>query len=296
VQASATSFCASKRSEQIVDRARDYLYLVKPRLSSMVVLSGVVGYWLGASVIGLSDLLGFTLGTFFVVGGANAFNQVIERESDGRMQRTAHRPLPTGRIQLGEAMAVAASLSLGGIGLVLVCNGVLPALLGLGALLTYVLVYTPLKARSAWSTPAGAVAGAIPPLMGYSAASGGLEPLAWCLFGLLFLWQFPHTWAIAATYREDYARVGHRALPAAAQLQTLAMTIAVVAMSFAPASLGLASRLYLIGAALLGSMLIVAAVRFGGGAVRRRAIELLAATLFYLPLVLALLALDGKVS
>ncbi len=279
-----------------MDRVRDYLHLVKPRLTSMVVLSGVVGYWLGASVIELSDLFWFTLGTFFVVGGANAINQIMERESDGRMERTAHRPLPTGRIQLGEAVAVAAGLSVAGIGVLLVHSGVLPALLGLGALLIYVLVYTPLKARSTWSTPTGAVAGAVPPLMGYSAASGGLGPLAWCLFGLLFLWQFPHTWAIAAAYRDDYARVGHRALPAAVRLQTIVMTIALVAVSFAPASLGLAGWLYPIGTALLGSVLIVAAVRFGGGVVRRRAIELLAATLFYLPLVLALLALDGKVS
>ena len=115
----------------------------------------------------------------------------MERESDGRMERTAHRPLPTGRIQLGEAVAVAAGLSVAGIGVLLVHSGVLPALLGLGALLIYVLVYTPLKARSTWSTPAGAVAGAVPPLMGYSAASGGLGPLAWCLFGLLFLWLVP---------------------------------------------------------------------------------------------------------
>ncbi|MGH9323843.1 MAG: protoheme IX farnesyltransferase, partial [Vicinamibacteria bacterium] len=182
-------------AEQVRARVRDYLQLTKARLSLTVVLSGVVGYWLGASTIDPVHLLWFTFGTLSVVGGANAFNQIWERELDALMVRTAQRPLPTGRISVGEAMIAASLASSGGLSILFLRSGWLTFGLGLLALLVYVLVYTPMKRRSSWSTLPGAISGAIPTLMGFAAASGELLPLAGCLFGIVFLWQFPHTWA-----------------------------------------------------------------------------------------------------
>jgi protoheme IX farnesyltransferase len=213
------------------------------------------------------------------------------------MERTAQRPLPSGRVQLPEAVFVASAASVAGVGILFVTSGTLCAVLALVALGTYVLVYTPMKSRSAWSTVPGAIAGAIPPLMGVSAAQGSLGPLAWCMFGILFFWQFPHTWAIASTYRDDYARVGYRAMPQrGTRLRTILATLALIAASLMPAVLGLTGALYLAGAVLLGGLFVVAAARFDDGTLRPRAVQLLVASLLYLPLVLALLALDGKVA
>lgn len=275
-------------------RLRDYLQLAKARLSAMVLLSALVGYWLASGGIVLGHLVWFGVGTFLVVAGANAFNQVLERDIDALMDRTARRPLPAGRLQMPEALLAASFLSLAGIGILFVKSGLLCGVLALLALLIYVLVYTPLKSRSPWSTVPGAVAGAIPPLMGFSAAEGSLSPLAWCLFGIVFFWQFPHTWAIASTYREDYARVGYRAMPVrGTRVRTITATLALVAVSLVPVTLGLAGTLYFVGAALLGGVALVAAVRFGDGTVRPQALNLVMVSLFYLPLVLALFALDA---
>jgi protoheme IX farnesyltransferase len=269
----------------------DYLDLTKARLSLTVVSSGVVGYWLGASLLSPAHLLWFTLGTLLLVGGANAFNQVLEREPDARMRRTAQRPIPAGRISASDAAVAAALACLLGLVLLFAHSGRLTGGLGALALAIYVLVYTPMKRRSSWSTIPGAVSGAMPTIMGYSAAAGTLAPPAWCLFGILFFWQFPHTWAIAATYREDFERVGNRALPArAVAAVTLAATGALLFTSLLPAFWGGASPLYTAAALVLGSGFLVSAVRFGNGTRRPRAAALLATSLLYLPLMLALFA------
>jgi protoheme IX farnesyltransferase len=276
-------------------RTRDYLQLAKARLSFTVALSGVVGYWLGASTIDPSHLLWFAVGTLLLVVGANAFNQVMERENDARMRRTAQRPIPTGRLSLSEAAFAAGLSSAAGLLVVFIRSGAVAGALGLAAFVVYVFIYTPLKPRSHWSTFSGAVAGAMPTLMGFSAAAGTLSPLAWCLFGILFLWQFPHTWAIAATYREDYERVGHRALPRRGlAVWTVVATSALLITSLLPALLGDASRSYTAGALVLGASFLVAAVRFGDGTSRPRAAALLGTSLLYLPLVLALVAFGGR--
>ncbi|HSF17976.1 MAG TPA: heme o synthase [Vicinamibacteria bacterium] len=273
---------------------RDYLQLVKLRLSAMVVVSGVVGYWLASTEVAPGALLAFTIGTFLVVAGANAFNQVLERGPDARMERTRNRPVPTGRIPVGEATAAAGAMSVVGIAALLLTGGWLTALLALLALGTYVLLYTPMKPRTAWATVPGAVAGAMPTLMGFSAASGELGPLAFCLFGILFMWQFPHTWAIAAVYRDDYERVGYRALPqgSAARFLTVSATLALVTLSLVPPALDLLGRVYLVGALALGVLFLSAAFRFGDGTERRLAGSLLAVSLFYLPVMLALAAFN----
>ena len=283
-------------SFELRDRLRDYVQLGKARLSSMVLMSALVGYWLASSELVIGHLLWFTLGTFLVVAGANAFNQVLEHESDSRMKRTAGRPLPAGRLRFSEAFAVASVTSMTGLAILFAQSGPLSGALALAATVIYVLVYTPMKSRSAWSTVPGAIAGAIPPLMGWSAVQGGLGPLAWSLFAILFFWQFPHTWAIAATYREDYARIGYRAMPIrGTELRTVLASLLLVLVSLVPAVLGMTGVLYLAGASVLGALLVVFATRFGDGTARARAVQLLVASLFYLPLVLALLAFDAKV-
>lgn len=285
---------AASWSLDVRGRLRDYLQLAKVRLSSMVLLSALVGYWLASGELVLGHLLWFVAGTFLIVAGANALNQVLERDSDARMHRTARRPLPAERLSVFEACFVASLMSGAGVFILFATCGTLCGVLALMALGTYVLVYTPMKSRSAWSTLPGAVAGAIPPLMGFSAVEGSLGPIAWSLFGVLFFWQFPHTWAIASTYREDYARVGYRSMPVrGTRVRTLVATIALVASSFAPVALGLAGGLYVVGVALLGAFILAAAVRFGDGTTKSRSTQLLAASLFYLPLMLALFALNA---
>lgn len=276
-------------------RVRDFLYLTKARLSLMVVLSAVVGYWLGAALIAPGALFAFALGTLAIVGGANAVNQVLERDLDARMARTSNRPIPAGRLTPGAALGTASLLTGAGFLVLFLSSGWMAGSLGLAAFFIYVFVYTPMKTRTPWATLAGAVSGALPTLMGWSATDGSLAPLALCLFGIVFFWQFPHTWAIAATYREDYERVGYRALPRRGlALGTGAATLALVATSLAPWGLGLAGAVYGVGALVLGVAFLAAAMRFGDGSARSRASGLLAASLFYLPLILALVAFDGK--
>ena len=277
-------------------RFRNYLQLAKARLSLMVLMSGLVGYWLASIDVVLSHLLLFALGTFFVVAGANAFNQIIERDSDARMLRTKKRPLPAGRLSVYEATIVAILLSGAGISVLFVTSGNLCGLLSVVAFLTYVLIYTPLKSVSPWSTVPGAISGAIPPLMGWAAVHNELGILAWCLFGTLFFWQFPHTWAIASAYREDYMQAGSQLFPVdGMRRRTVVLTLFLVGVSLLPTVFGFTGSIYLVGASILGVFVILAAVRFGNGTIKRTAVQLLIASLFYLPLVLMLLALDSKV-
>ena len=277
-------------------RFRNYLQLAKARLSLMVLMSGLVGYWLASTDVVLSRLLLFALGTFCVVAGANAFNQIIERDSDARMLRTKKRPLPAGRLSVYEATIVAILLSGAGISVLFVTSGNLCGLLSVVALLTYVLIYTPLKSVSPWSTVPGAISGAIPPLMGWAAVHNELGILAWCLFGTLFFWQFPHTWAIASAYREDYMQAGSQLFPVdGMRRRTVVLTLFLVGVSLLPTVFGFTGSIYLVGASILGVFVILAAVRFGNGTIKRTAVQLLIASLFYLPLVLMLLALDSKV-
>ncbi len=279
----------------------DYFVLSKARLSLLVLSSGLVGFWLASgSSPDLARLSFFGLGALLVIAGANAFNEVAERYQDRLMERTARRPLPAGRMSVREATMAASVMSAAGLGILLWSTNLLTAALAALALVVYVLVYTPLKRVTHWSTFAGAVSGAIPTLMGWSAVTNGLGQPAWILFGILFLWQFPHTWAIASTYREDYARVGYRVLPLVdargirTRAQMIAFCLALIAVSVLPAVTGVAGSVYLVGALLMGVVLLGYGVRFGAGRSRRLAIQLMAATLVYMPVLLTLLVLDKR--
>jgi protoheme IX farnesyltransferase len=280
----------------------DYLVLSKARLSLLVLCSGLVGFWLasGASP-NLTRLSFFAVGTLFVIAGANAFNEVAERYQDRLMHRTARRPLPAGRMSVQEAIVAASLMSAGGLTVLFLTTNTLTAVLAALAFSIYVLVYTTLKRVTHWSTFAGAISGAIPTLMGWSAVDNALGQPAWILFGILFFWQFPHTWSIACTYSEDYARAGYRVLPLIdtaglrTRLQMILFCLALIAVSVLPALTGVAGQLYLIGAMTLGIVLFGYGVRFGTGRARRSAVQLMAVTLVYMPVILTLLVLDKQI-
>ena len=279
----------------------DYLVLSKARLSLLVLSSGLVGFWLAsAAPPDLARMSLFGIGALLVIAGANAYNEVAERHQDRLMERTARRPLPAGRMTVKEAVVAASLMAASGLTVLLWSTNVLTAALAALALVVYVFVYTPLKRVTHWSTFAGALSGAIPTLMGWSAVTNGLAPPAWTLFGILFLWQFPHTWAIASTYEADYARVGYRALPLIdtkgtnTRVQMIVFCLGLIVVSVLPAVTGLAGPVYLVGAIIMGVLLLAYGIRFGAGRSRRLAIQLMAATLVYMPVLLTLLVLDKR--
>lgn len=286
----------------VSQKLADYSLLSKFRLTLMVLASGIVGFWLASgSSPSWGAMAWFSLGALLTIAGANAFNQVAERSIDGLMQRTASRPLPAGRMSVREALIAATLMSAAGLGVLAWQANMFSFGLAALAMVVYLLVYTPLKRMSHWSTFAGAVSGAIPTLMGWSAVRNGLDPPAWALFGILFLWQFPHTWSIVSAYREDFTRAGYQVLPLIdpngrrTRAQVIAYTLALAVVSMLPAVFGVAGTVYIIGALIGGLVFIGCAVRFGMNRTRRIAGQLMAASLVYMPFILALLLFDRRV-
>src|SRR5688572_12091796 len=195
-------------------RAADYVTLAKPRLNVLVVASAGVGYVMGGgSLADVPIVVATVAGTALVAGGASAFNQVIERKADAQMHRTRLRPMADGRLQPPEGLLFGTIMA--GAGLLILGFGVnwLSAMVAVATLIIYAAVYTPMKPRSSFSTVVGAVPGALPPVIGWAAATGTLSLGGWILFGIVFLWQMPHFLAIAWMYRADYARAGYPMLP-----------------------------------------------------------------------------------
>lgn len=280
-------------------RASDCLALTKPRVTLLVVITAVVSGYMGAlGAEPLARWLALAAGTGLLAGGTAALNQAWERHRDGLMARTASRPLPAGR--LAPPPAVLFGLVTAAAGLALLATDVNPlcAWLGLATSLSYLLLYTPLKAVSPISTLVGAFPGAGPVLMGWAAMRGHLDTGAWILFGIQFLWQFPHFLAIARLYREQYQNAGIRMLPVVdvdgseTGRQVLLYCLALLPLSLLPALAGLAGPIYFAGAAVAGAWLLWVAA----GSVRARTApayrRLLRATILYLPVVFALMALD----
>ena len=282
-------------------RLADYAELAKPEVSSLVLASTLVGFYLGAR--GTLDwvLLAHALvGTGLVAGGTGAFNQLLEREDDARMRRTAGRPLPARRLEPGAALRFAALLSAGGIlYLALLVNG-LASLLAFATWASYLFLYTPLKKRTTWCTAVGAFPGAMPPLIGWAAARNSLDPQAWILYAILFLWQFPHFLSIAWMYREDYARGGIVMLPVvdpagtATGRQIVAYALALLPVGVMPTFLGMAGPVYFLGALLLSLGFLWFSIRAARSHSNLHAKHLLHASVAYLPLLFALLMLDKK--
>jgi heme o synthase len=290
---------ARAESVPALSRPWAYLILTKPDVTFLVVLTTAAGFYLGA--IGTIDALAMfnaVFGTTLVGAGTAALNHYIERSSDAKMRRTSGRPLPLGALRPAEALAFGAGLVLaGGIYLALLSN-LLACSLALLTTLLYLGVYTPLKKRTTWATAIGAFPGAIPPLVGWAAARGSLNEGAWLLFAILFLWQFPHFYAIAWMYREDYARAGIQMLPVvdatgSATFGQIIFTAAIlVPVSLLPSVIGLAGSSYFFGAFLIGLLLLEASLWASRSRTNVRAKWLMHATVAHIPLLLGLLMLD----
>jgi len=288
-------------NEPVLEKSRFAVYaeLVKARLTALVLISASAGFYLGArGPVDLALMSRLLLGTALLAGGAAALNQWLERHYDARMRRTRERPLPAGRLQPATAVLFGGVGSVAGlICLALFVNG-LTSVLGAVALVSYLFIYTPLKRVTWLNTAVGAVAGALPPLMGWAAARGDLGGGGWLLFALQAFWQMPHFLAIAWMYRDDYARAGFRMLPnvdpsgqRTAQ-QAVGHTLGLLSVSLCPFLLHLAGPVYLAGAVVLGGGFVWFGVQFARQLTESRARQLFFASIIYLPLLLALLVFD----
>jgi protoheme IX farnesyltransferase len=279
---------------------RDYLELSKSRIVFMVLITTSAGVLFGAHHVDPLLLLHTLIGTALVAAGTNALNQYVERDHDARMARTANRPLPAGRITPRAALIFSAGIAiLGTLYLGLAVNW-LTAALGAFTLTSYIFVYTPLKRISTICTVIGAVPGAIPPLMGWTAATGVLGTGGWIAFGILFLWQLPHFMAISWMYREDYARGGFHMLSvqdekgSAVARQAIYYTLALLVVSVAPSFLGLTGWFYLAGAVICGVALLATAIRFFFERSTKNARTLFMTSNLYLLTVMLLLVVDAR--
>jgi protoheme IX farnesyltransferase len=282
-------------------RLADYVQLTKPRVMLLVLATVLTGACLAAGGIPeWAVLLHTLLGTTVVAAGASALNQWLERDSDALMRRTENRPLPMGRLQPVEVAAFGFALGLGGVAyLALTLPRPLAALVAGITFVSYAFIYTPLKRKTSLNTLIGAVPGALPPVIGWTAVTGTLDGAIAALFGVLFLWQVPHFLAIAWIYREDYARAGHRMLSVEdpeggmSGRQMVTYCLALIPVSLAPVILGRSGPLYLIGAFFLGLYFLTSTLAFARAVSVAEARRVLRASLLYLPALLALLLLDG---
>lgn len=280
-------------------RAGGYVALTKPDVSFLVLITTAAGYYMGArGPVNWLHLLHTVFATMLIASGTAALNHYLERDSDRRMRRTALRPLPSGVLQPRQALLFGIALALAGAVDLYMAAGWLPCLLGVATCLSYLLAYTPLKSRTVWATFVGAFPGAIPPMIGWTAASGALDRGAWLLFGILFLWQFPHFHAIAWMYREDYARAGIRMLPVVDRdgsrtfRQIVLYAAALVGISLLPSVLGLTGILYFFGALVLSTALLQVCLWAASAKTNARAKWLMHATVIHIPALLGLMVLD----
>jgi len=280
-------------------RAADFLELTKPRITLLVLATTMVGFYLAAPAsIPLALLSHTLLGIGLVAGGASALNMWLERRPDSLMRRTAGRPLPSGRLQSGHALSFALVLSGAGLVYLFLWVNHLTSALAVITLLTYLFLYTPLKTRTWLCTLVGAVPGALPPILGWIAATGKISLGGILLFVIVFLWQLPHFYAIGWMYREDYARAGFPMLPVIDTTgrrtgwQASACILALILVTLLPTAAGLAGFLYLAGAVLSGICFLVCGVLFARLRDFVSARRLFVVSVFYLPLLMALLVID----
>lgn len=276
--------------------------LTRVRVGLMVLVATATGFWLGAeeATVPLHWRLLHTLVAMgLLAGGGGALNQVFERESDRRMVRTRNRPLPAGRMSVKLGWAIGTTLTVAGLSYLLIATTPLAAVLAAGTVFTYAFVYTPLKRATPLSTLVGAVPGAAPPLIGWSAATGHLHPVAWSLFGLLFFWQLPHFMAIAWLHRVDYGRSGTQLLTvrdptgSTAARHAVSNSIALIFVSLIPGLFGYSGPLYLCVALGLGIGFLALSVWFAVTRTERAARALLRGSIVYLPAILSVLVFDA---
>jgi protoheme IX farnesyltransferase len=278
-----------------------YLDLFKARLTFLVLLTALAGFYLGSRApMDLRLMFHAMAGTALLAAGASALNQLWEREHDGQMRRTRGRPLPSGRLEPRTVLFIGAGTSLLGLVYLTLAVNAATAMIGAVTLASYLFVYTPLKRLSWWNTAVGAIPGGLPPLMGWVAARGHISPEALALFGILAFWQIPHFMAIAWLYRDEYARAGFRMLPVLdpsgrrTGRQAVAHTLVLLPLSLAPFLLRLAGPVYLAGAATLGVLFCAFALQFARGLTTAAARRLFFVSVLYLPLLLGLMVLDKR--
>ncbi|HVH55202.1 MAG TPA: heme o synthase [Vicinamibacterales bacterium] len=281
-------------------RAADYVSLAKPRLNMLVVASTLAGYVMGdGEMANAARVVAMLAGTGLVAGGASAFNQVYERETDALMRRTRLRPMADGRMNVQDALVYAAALSLAGLATLAVFVNPLSAAVAFATLLSYVAIYTPLKLRTSLATVIGAIPGALPPVIGWAAATNGLGRGAWVLFGIVFLWQLPHFLAIAWMYREDYARAGFPMLPViepdgrSTARQSVLYAAALLPLSLAPTLVGIANTFYFVAAFALTLGFLALTVRFARTRSSVDARRVFFGSILYLP-ILWILMIAGR--
>ncbi len=276
-----------------------YIELTKPRIAFLLLLTSAAGFYLGSDngfnfTVFINAMIGITLLAF----GVATLNQVWEIKTDALMERTAKRPLVVGKITFNEALIFGVlQCVVAEVYLTFLVNG-LTAILGLGVIIGYVLLYTPLKTRTSASTAIGAIPGALPPLMGWTAAANEITLGAWILFAILFLWQFPHFLAIAWMYRKQYAKAGILMLPVVepegriTAQQIVIFTVLLLPVSLAPFFIGLAGWVYLIGASVLGLWFLWASIAAARAKTDEKARKLLLVSVIYLPLIFLLMVFN----
>jgi heme o synthase len=289
VRADAVSF--SLWSARTSTRALDYLALTKPRLNALVVATSAAGYYLGANGrVDFELMVQAVAGTALVAGGAAVLNQVYERDTDALMRRTRQRPLPDGRVSPSDARNFGVVLAAAGLAMLAARTTLLAALLAATTLVVYLVVYTPMKRRSPVATLVGAVPGALPPLIGWTAADGRLSIGGLTLFSIVFLWQIPHFMAIAWLYRDDYGQAGFPMLPVIEPdgrktgRQAVAYAAALLPVSLVPTLIGLSGSTYFVLALVLGTLLLTLSVRFAWFRSISSARALFLGSIVYLPL------------
>lgn len=298
---SVTANIEEQKAATARTRILAFVELTKPRIALLLVLTSAAGFYLGTTgnfnwLLFTHSVIAITLLAF----GVATLNQFWERDLDKLMRRTAERPLPTKTVAPGEALIFGVlQCALAELYLLAAVNA-LTALLGLAVIVGYVLVYTPLKTRTSISTAVGAIPGALPPLMGWTAATGEISMTAWALFAMQFLWQFPHFLAIAWMYREDYAKAGILMLPVVEPTgritarQIILYTIMLVPVSLAPFFFGVSGVVFLIGASIIGMGFLVISIRAALARTNEQARRLLLASVIYLPILFILMVADKR--
>lgn len=282
----------------VPSRPRDFYELTKPRMNFLVVCTTAVGYAMAPHHGHWMMLLHAIFGTALTAASASVLNQIVERDFDALMPRTRNRPLPRGRVSPLEALVYGVAMGVAGIVYLMLMVNLLTALLGAITLASYVWVYTPMKRYSSLNTVVGAIPGAIPPMMGWAAATGALGPQALALFAILFLWQMPHFLAIAILYKRDYEAGGFKMLPVIDPgLRTTSRMIVLYGMALLPASLlpvgvGMVGSVYLTGAVLLGLAFFSYCISCAVSKERIDAKKLFFASIIYLPVLFALMMID----
>ena len=273
--------------------------LVKARLTTLVLLTTLVGFYLGWNgAMNFALMFNTLAATALVAAGASALNQWLERDYDAKMRRTQSRPLPSGRLQPATVAIFGGVCSVAGLIYLALAVNLLTSVIGAVTLVSYLFIYTPLKRVTWLNTAIGAVPGALPPLMGWTATRGELSSEGWALFAILFFWQLPHFFAIAWIYKDEYAKAGFKMLPEidpdgqrTAQ-QAVSNTLALLAVSLFPFVFKMAGTIYLAGALMLGAGFLWSAIQFSRQLTLARARQLFFASIIYLPLLLALMVWD----